>query len=299
MFKIKSFIVTGDDWNALSKERRLCLGAQTSIDKSFWVLDTLENWSGPFSIAIFTPDYEYHVSMKYIEYLRHCFPKVRKQFSFHICYPHDHIIKENEHLNRIAIEDFSCNHPKDVLLNFLEQGKKDVGPIERAKYPQNLMRNLAKNGCQTEYTFVPDIDMIPTPGMDLELEKFLSSAKVERCTKCVFIVPNYEIHSNVTEMPKTKDELVKLNRTGLARPFHEKVYNNNQLASNLSRWIAIPTAEKMGVAYNVTKYVFLYEPIYVARATTPQFDERFIGFGMTRNTQARLLYEISIIDPRG
>ena len=34
-------------------------------------------------------------------------------------------------------------------------------------------------------------------------------------------------------------------------------------------------------------YIFKYEPLYVARAETPIFDERFIGFGMTRNTQVR------------
>ena len=33
------------------------------------------------------------------------------------------------------------------------------------------------------------------------------------------------------------------------------------------------------------KYIFKYEPLYVARADTPVFDERFQGFGMTRNTQ--------------
>ena len=35
----------------------------------------------------------------------------------------------------------------------------------------------------------------------------------------------------------------------------------------------------------MTNYLFKYEPLYVARAETPVFDERFIGFGMTRNTQ--------------
>ena len=35
-------------------------------------------------------------------------------------------------------------------------------------------------------------------------------------------------------------------------------------------------------------YIFKYEPLYVARADTPQFDERFIGFGMTRNTQVNI-----------
>ena len=29
----------------------------------------------------------------------------------------------------------------------------------------------------------------------------------------------------------------------------------------------------------------MYEPVYVSKADTPIFDERFIGFGMTRNTQ--------------
>ena len=35
------------------------------------------------------------------------------------------------------------------------------------------------------------------------------------------------------------------------------------------------------------EYIFKYEPIYIAHADTPQFDERFIGFGMTRNSQVR------------
>ena len=285
LFKIKSFLITGDNWRTLSAERKLCLGAQASIDKLFWILETVKNWSGPFSIAIFTPHYDYHISLKYIEYLRYCFPKVREQFSFHICFPHNHTIRENKHLHSIHVEDMACDQPRDVLQHFLAEGKRDTMPTERIKYPQNLLRNLAKQGCQTEFTFVPDIDMIPNPGMDLELEEFLSSAKVKKCVKCIFVVPNYEIHSNVTTMPRTKDELTKLYMEGLARPFHEEVYDNNQKASNLSRWIKIPTKEHMGVAYYVKKYVFLYEPIYVARANIPPFDERFIGYGMTRNTQ--------------
>jgi N-acetyllactosaminide beta-1,3-N-acetylglucosaminyltransferase len=29
----------------------------------------------------------------------------------------------------------------------------------------------------------------------------------------------------------------------------------------------------------------MYEPVYVAKSDTPQYDERFIGYGLTRNTQ--------------
>ena len=35
----------------------------------------------------------------------------------------------------------------------------------------------------------------------------------------------------------------------------------------------------------MTKYIWMYEPVYISRADSPQFDERFIGYGLTRNTQ--------------
>jgi len=37
---------------------------------------------------------------------------------------------------------------------------------ESFAYPQNLLRNLAKSNCQTEYSVVPDVDMIPRRGLD-------------------------------------------------------------------------------------------------------------------------------------
>ena len=39
------------------------------------------------------------------------------------------------------------------------------------------MRNTAKNGCPTDYTFVIDIDMIPNAGFELELQHFLTDAE--------------------------------------------------------------------------------------------------------------------------
>ena len=39
------------------------------------------------------------------------------------------------------------------------------------------------------------------------------------------------------------------------------------------------------VSHNVTAFEFLYEPFYVALDTAPPHDERFVGYGYTRNTQ--------------
>ena len=47
---------------------------------------------------------------------------------------------------------------------------------------QNLLRNAAKSGCQTNYTYIPDIDMVPTPTMDLQLEQFLATPEVPFCS---------------------------------------------------------------------------------------------------------------------
>lgn len=39
------------------------------------------------------------------------------------------------------------------------------------------------------------------------------------------------------------------------------------------------------MSHRVTDLEFLYEPFYVSLADTPMYDERFIGYGYTRNTQ--------------
>ena len=75
-----------------------------------------------------------------------------------------------------------------------------------------------------------------------------------------------------------------------ARQFHQKVYSTNPKSSDLKRWEGLAETDSLGVAYEVEKYIFKYEPLYVARADTPQFDERFVGFGMTRNTQVYEMY---------
>jgi len=77
---------------------------------------------------------------------------------------------------------------------------------------------------------------------------------------------------------------------GKARQFHQALYSINQKSSDLKKWEGLEQSDKLDTAYTVEKYIFKYEPLYVARADTPQFDERFIGFGMTRNTQVYEMY---------
>ena len=77
-------------------------------------------------------------------------------------------------------------------------------------------------------------------------------------------------------------------KEGKARGFHSKLFSLNSKSSNLPKWEGLAETSSLNAAYNVTnEYKFRYEPVYVARGDTPPFDERFIGFGMTRNTQVK------------
>lgn len=58
-----------------------------------------------------------------------------------------------------------------------------------------------------------------------------------------------------------------------------------------SRWEADVATDNNNqethISYNVTNFEFLYEPFYVSSDLTPPHDERFLGYGFTRNTQVR------------
>ena len=67
-----------------------------------------------------------------------------------------------------------CSSPESVLSSLLTSlPLSHLAWRTSFPYPQNLLRNLAKSGCQTAYTYIPDIDMVPAYGLDKKLEEFL------------------------------------------------------------------------------------------------------------------------------
>lgn len=297
MFKSHMFSVVGDDWATLSSKGRLCLGAQTSVDRLYELEELVASWSGPISIAVFTPDKELAVASRYISFLRSCRPGVARQVSFHLSYPAEHpgLGVDGGMLGEVVPSTLDCGQSKQVLKTLLNTARSPemMAWRESYPYPQNLLRNMAKTGCQTNYTYIPDIDMVPGyPTMYQELEEFLErQEKLETpCSKCAYVIPTYEIASETDHLPANKTELLRFVKEKKARQFHEKLYSINQKSSNLQKWEKIGQTDQMEVAYMVDKYIFKYEPLYVARGDTPLFDERFIGFGMTRNTQVYEMY---------
>lgn len=287
-FQSHMFAIVADSWESISTGP-LCLGSQTSVDRLHHVAELASTWSGPISISVFVPDTELSVASTYIRFLRYCLPAVANQVTFHLVYPTNHpgLLEDQDFGNTLL----DCDQPKVILEQVIKYHTKTNKTSWREKnpYPQNLLRNIAKSGCQTNFTYIPDIDMVPGySDMSRDLEDFLRRQEelVSVCLNCAYVIPTYEISPLANNLPRDKNDLVYFIKKGKARYFHKKVWKLNQQSSNLSKWERIPKQEKMNIAYKVDKFIFFYEPVYIARANAPPFDERFVGYGMTRNTQA-------------
>lgn len=133
--KTHMFSSTGSDWRLLSESRQVCLATQTSIDRVHWLLTTVESWSGPISVAVFTPDLEYDISVRYISYLRTCFPKVMRQVSFHFVYPVAHPMRESEELSALLSgHAVTCEQDPQEFLQFLLQIQVNFWYLIRNQY---------------------------------------------------------------------------------------------------------------------------------------------------------------------
>jgi len=162
-------------------------------------------------------------------------------------------------------------------------------------YPQNTMRNLARQHCKTEWVMCPDIDMVfpdldpdpSTPSMYSKLNTFLKTPRAVDCEKCAFVFPLYEIKNFDNRVPSSKKVLLEYVKKQSAQIYHTRIFVENQRQSNLSDWEKLPLKDEIQISAKIN-YTWWYEPVYIVKQGAPNFDERYIGYGMTRNTQVGL-----------
>ncbi|KAF5302426.1 hypothetical protein FQR65_LT08515 [Abscondita terminalis] len=300
LYKLYDRIIVGDKYVELNKKFSVCLATQTSLERMFSLVQVSKNWPGPISVAVFAAgEDELNLVLLYILYLRKCFPNIQERVTFHLTLPKNRL-PSNIQIDMQSLKYEGCMNPENTLQRLLlkRSPATDKWKIKNP-YPQNHLRNLARKNCQSSYVFLTDVDIIPSEDLAESLNYFLN--KVTCKTLCAYVIPTYEIDSRV-RFPPNKTELVRLAHKGLARPFHQKVFIYNQFATNFSRWQVVTSEDKtVHVSHPVTNFEFLYEPFYVAPDTAPPHDERFIGYGYTRNTQVYEMfvagYEFLVLSP--
>ncbi|XP_054707673.1 beta-1,4-glucuronyltransferase 1-like [Uloborus diversus] len=281
---IHDAVVVGNAYH--SHVGHVTLATQCSVDRLHLLLEVAHAWKAPMSVAVFVPGIDFYIAKVYIAYLRLCSQVIRTNATFHFLYHRDMPppdIETQDH-NRQAVP--ACSRSGEALPLLL---RYRTGSFRRwwqqALHPQNHLRNVARRGARTPYHFLTDIDIMPVPGLPRQLDVFLATSEhAHSCPKCVYVVPTYEMPERLP-VPKSKTELVERVRRKQSRPFHAKVFIHNQYATNHTLWEKIPDSHRLEAAYKITNYEFFYEPFYVAKANVPLHDERFIGYGFTRNTQ--------------
>ncbi|XP_021203793.2 beta-1,4-glucuronyltransferase 1 isoform X1 [Bombyx mori] len=284
-YRLFDYAAVGELYSEVSSNSKVCLATQSSIERLHELLRIAAHWTGPISVAVFVAGDELRLLRAFTTWLFRCQPEIYSRVALHIAMPAE----------RPGVHGVVPSWARDCRSKPLPPGERRADTVAwraRHPYPQNHMRNQARKNCHTSYVFLVDVDIVPSKGMAASLDKFLTTAP--KCSLCAYVVPTYELDKRVATFPSSKSELLRLSRNKLAIPFHRKVFIYNQYASNFSRWEASGGNEtsETHISHNVTNFELLYEPFYVAPDTVPAHDERFLGYGFTRNTQ---VYEMFLI----
>lgn len=298
-YKMLDAALVGEKYINASSSFSVCLATQSSVEKLGSLPQVAHHWIGPMSVALFAAgDEEFALLQGYVKYLRRCFVPISERVAFHVLFPGSRMPSNSSAAPRT--EGLDCLRPEKELARLLKWRSAELKSWRmRNPYPQNVLRNLARKNCHTDYVFLLDVDVIPSRDLAQGLDAFLRRSP--RCPRCAYVVPTYEI-DNRAHFPKNKPDLIRLVRKGLAQPFHHKIFIYNQYATNFSRWENEENQNTdVHISHDVTNFEFLYEPFYVAPDDVPPHNEKFIGYGYTRNTQVYEMfvagYKFKVLSP--
>ncbi|XP_063992577.1 xylosyl- and glucuronyltransferase LARGE2s-like isoform X2 [Diachasmimorpha longicaudata] len=142
-------------------------------------------------------------------------------------------------------------------------------------YPVNYLRNIAISQVSTPYIFQIDVDFLPQVDLYENLMSYIVKLNLTGTDKTALIVPAFETQRYRFTFPTNKDELLKYLNYGILYTFRYHVWTRGHAATNYSFW-------KVAVdPYEVT-WEPDFEPYIVVPKSTPQYDQRFIGFGWNK-----------------
>ncbi|XP_078590078.1 beta-1,4-glucuronyltransferase 1-like [Branchiostoma floridae x Branchiostoma japonicum] len=304
-YRIHNFYIRSDDAaNGDVQLEDATLVTQCSVQNLYHIVELSVRWDGPVSVAIFAPGENAAFADDIVGGLRRCYPLIRKYVSFHLVYPTSReaiIYEESPTLLNTPCQDILhlAKYHKSATLNY---------GAEKEPYPNNLLRNVARQGSSTEFIFVVDIDMLPseklrTDFVHFALENRLFDSRTSLVSDhldTVYVVPAFELQLNAS-IPKDKTELLETLQQGQARPFYRDICWKCQSSTDYDKWTAAKSSSKrrLDVAYNVT-WKDPWEPFYIGRWSVPLYDERFKQYGFNRISQVCELhiagYGFSVLD---
>ncbi|XP_006002511.1 beta-1,4-glucuronyltransferase 1 [Latimeria chalumnae] len=280
---IKSDLASQPDGNS---HRSFGLATHTSVNNLHHLRELVERWPHQISVALFATANDVQFATVLIYALSSICPQVREYVTFHlVCHSgvFANFSPDLDHKGEFAtLQD--CDDAFQKLVSF-KVTYQNYAIGNNISYPNNLLRNVARSGLTTKYVLVIDVDTLPSEGLHGDFVSFIShgSSLIEDIWT-VFVVPAFEIR-HTKKIPATKAELLQLYQVGEVRPFYDELCHKCHLPTNFSRWINLPAASELGVAYSV-EWRDPWEPFYIGSRSVPMYDERFKQYGFNRISQA-------------
>ncbi|TRY72045.1 hypothetical protein TCAL_10867, partial [Tigriopus californicus] len=274
-------IALGSQWLDLSQNSKVTLFTHTSMEYMGSLVRFAEQWQGPLSVAIYVPGVDFHLTKLYINYLQDCHSQLMSRMTVHFDFETSNI--------PISLGDCPSN---DIAMDKLVSWRteKVIRFLHNTPYPNNILRNLARDAVQNEYLMMVDMELIPSQNMFQGLEEFLRKNETKDCFTCAYVIPQFEIESSAYwELPKAKKQLITMIKSNLAEPLYHTRYKPFSHCVQGYKWLDIPDRIRVEIAFT-TNYTFLCEPIVVIRSTAPGYQNEFRGFGFDRASHIIHLY---------
>lgn len=209
----------------------LTLCSQTST----WTLPLVAQqalaFDGPLSVAVFVDEADISLSLAAAARLQACVPAVAQHVTFHFVY-----VEQLEHyLPTLPAGSFRMRWPYTMdcqLLTSAEQlqappQQAAVAGIEghnyalRSPYPNNLLRNIARQGTTTPWMMVLDVDIVPSVGTSqavaAAIQRRAQMGREFDLEKVALVLPAFEVADSIGQLPADRTALQALLRTGRAQ----------------------------------------------------------------------------------
>ncbi|KAK3932404.1 LARGE xylosyl- and glucuronyltransferase 2 [Frankliniella fusca] len=141
-------------------------------------------------------------------------------------------------------------------------------------YPVNLLRNVGLQQVDTPYVFLSDVDFLPMYGLYPTLKKAIQAQNMQNEEKAL-VIPAFETQRYRITFPKSKAELLHMLDMGTLFTFRYHVWTKGHAPTNFAKWRTATTPYKV-------QWEPDFEPYIVVRASVPQYDTRFVGFGWNK-----------------
>ncbi|CAB3996446.1 Hypothetical predicted protein [Paramuricea clavata] len=279
--------------------RDIVLASHCTGDHLHHLVSLTQVWQGPLSIAVFIPGYNLENTLSTLYILYGCFIKVRRQVTIHLVHPISVVLNDSDLM--FLIRKSEEVHTKcSKALKEIKNTNKNVGINydRKIEYPNNLLRNTAKQGVASQYSLVVDIDMKPNQNLYTDFMNFarknnlFDGGNSFYNDKSVFVLPAFEINSKKTDdMPKDKSQLISLLDNGAVRPFYYDICWKCQRPTDYEKWRSL-AGEDMDVGYEI-KWQDPWEPFFISPRSAPDYDERFKQYGFNRISHACELHVAS------